>query len=45
MDQIVATHSYLKYFIGLGDNQAGTDHENTIISEGLDDPSNFLELA
>ena len=44
MAQTVATHSYLKDVIGLGANQAVTGCANSIISEGLDDPSNLVEL-
>ena len=45
MAQIVATCSYLKYVIGLGSNQAGTNRVNAIIAEGLNDPANLAELA
>ena len=42
MTQIVATHSYLKSDIGLGANQESTNRANTIIAEGLDDPTNLF---
>ena len=44
MAQIVATRSYFKDAIGLGDNQTGTDRANTIIAQGLNDPSNLVEI-
>ena len=45
MAQIIATRSYLKDFIGLGANQAGTDRANSIIAEVLDYPANLFELS
>ena len=35
----------IKDVIGLGSNQAGTNGANTIIAEGLNDPTNLFELA
>ena len=45
MDQIIDTRSYLKDVIGLGSNQSGTNNTNSIIAEGLDDPTNLFKLA
>ena len=45
MAQIVTTHSHSKDVILLGANQAVTNRSNAIISEGLDDPANLVELA
>ena len=45
MDQIIATCYYLKGVIGLGANQAGNDCAKTIISEGLNDSVNLVELV
>ena len=45
MAQIVATRSYLKEIICLEANQAGTDRENAIIAEGLNDPTNLFKLS
>ena len=45
MEYTVATCYYLKDVIGLGSNQAGSNNENTIISEGLNNPTNLVHLG